>query len=326
MKNLAISVLSLAIGAVGIFGQVNPVVRLDAALDEIVPPGATVEKVAGDLRHLEGPVWVRQGGYLLFSDMDANVIYQWSPGAGKVTVFLDNSGFTTQDALRLAREKAGGQELLDIGSNGITVDPQGRIVYCTRGDRRVMRLEQDGRRTVIASQFEGRPLNRPNDLVYKSDGSLYFTDPTDESGGDVFVLKDGNLRRLSQNLPHPNGLAFSPDEKYLYVVDSRESRKVHRFDVRPDGTIANGRVFFDMSSEAAPNGPDGMKVDQEGNVYAPGPGGVWIISPDGRHLGSVLVPERVANLAFGDADGKTLYATGRTGVYRVRLKIPGIRP
>jgi len=169
-------------------------------------------------------------------------------------------------------------------------------------------------------------LNRPNDLVYKSDGSLYFTDPTDESGGDVFVLKDGNLRRLSQNLPHPNGLAFSPDEKYLYVVDSRESRKVHRFDVRPDGTIANGRVFFDMSSEAAPNGPDGMKVDQEGNVYAPGPGGVWIISPDGRHLGSVLVPERVANLAFGDADGKTLYATGRTGVYRVRLKIPGIRP
>ena len=326
MKNLGSIILLFAIGAVLAYGQGSPVVRVAPALDEIVPAGAKLEKVAGDLLHLEGPVWVRQGGYLLFSDMDANVVYKWSPADSKVTVFLENSGFATQDALRLARTQAGGQPLLDVGSNGITVDPQGRIVYCTRGDRRVMRLEEDGRRTVIASQFEGKPLNRPNDLVYKSDGSLYFTDPRDESGGDVFVLKDGNLRRLAQNLPHPNGLAFSPDEKYLYIVDSRESRKVHRFDVRPDGSIANGRVFFDMSPEAAPNGPDGMKVDQKGNVYAPGPGGVWIISPDGKHLGSVLVPERVANLAFGDADGKTLYMTGRTSVFRIRLKIAGIRP
>jgi gluconolactonase len=334
MKNFTIIALLLAIGVlamgtVAASGQGNPVVRRDAALDEIVPPGVTIEKVAGGLVHLEGPVWVRQRGYLLFSDLDTNVIHKWSPADGRVTVFLENSGFATPEALERARGQAGGPAEAAVvgGSNGITVDPQGRIVYCARGDRQVMRLEEDGRRSVVASQFEGKPLNRPNDLVYKSDGSLYFTDPNDTGdGGNVYVLRNGNLRRLAQNLPHPNGLAFSPDEKHLYIVDSRESRKIHRFDVRDDGSIANGRILFDMSGEETPGGPDGMKVDQKGNVYAPGPGGVWIISPDGKHLGSLRFPERIANMAFGDADGKTLYLTGRTSVYRVRLMIPGIRP
>ncbi len=317
-------ILLFAIAAVAAAAQaqeISPVIRLESALDEIVSRDAVVEKVAGNLVHVEGPVWVRNGGYLLFSDIDANVIHKWNPADGKVSVFLENSGLGNRDG-----EQSGAPS--DVGSNGITVDPQGRIVYCARGDRQVMRLEKDGRRTVLASQYAGKPLNRPNDLVYRSDGSLYFTDPTDGSpeGNQVFLLQDGKLRLLPQNLLHPNGLAFSPDEKHLYLVDSRETKTIYRFEVHPDGSIANGQVFLDMRFDKATGGPDGIKVDQKGNVYAPGPGGLWIMSPAGKHLGTVLIPERAANLAFGDSDGKTLYLTAQTSVYRIRLQIPGIRP
>jgi len=217
------------------------------------------------------------------------------------------------------------------------MDPQGRVVYCAHGDRQVVRLESDGKRTVLASQYEGKRLNSPNDLVFKSDGALYFTDPpAGLRDGDkdpkkelpfngVYLLKDGQLRLLYKDMALPNGIAFTPDEKYLYVNDSVK-KTILRFEVKPDDTLGEPQLVIDMTSDKAPGGPDGMKVDQNGNIYCTGPGGFWIISPDGKHLGTVLTTELPANLAFGEADGKTLYLTARTGLYRIHLKIAGIQP
>jgi gluconolactonase len=315
------------------------VARLNPALDDIVPADAKVEKLADGFGFLEGPVWVRKGGYLLFSDIPANVIYKWSPQANKASTFLAYSGFSGTDDSGAGMQLNNGRALVTLlGSNAVTLDPQGRVVYCAHGDHQIVRLEADGRRTVLASQFEGKRLNSPNDLVYKSDGSLYFTDPPAgfrDADKDpkkelpftgVYLLKDGKLQLLNKDL-RPNGLAFTPDEKYIYLVDSSGGKKtIARFEVQPDDTITNGQLFVDMTPDKAPGNPDGMKVDQKGNLYSTGPGGVWIMSPDGKHLGTILTSELPANLAFGDADGKTLYLTARTGLYRIRLKIPGIMP
>ena len=316
----------------------NFVARLNPELDDIIPGDAKVEKLASSFGFLEGPVWVHKGGYLLFSDIPANVIFKFSPDTGKVSVAVPYSGFTGVDASGAGMQLNDGQGMVTLlGSNGVTLDPQGRIVYCAHGDRQVVRLEADGRRTVLANQFEGKRLNSPNDLVYKSDGSLYFTDPPAglrEGDKDpkkelpfngVYLLKDSQLRLLIKDMTLPNGLAFTPDEKYLYVNDSVK-KTIMRYEVQPDDTLANGKLLVDMSPDKAPGGPDGMKVDQKGNIYCTGPGGFWILSPDGIHLGTVLTSELPANLAFGDADGKTLYLTARTGLYRIHLKIPGIVP
>jgi len=314
------------------------IARLNPALDAIIPEDAKVEKVAENFGFLEGPVWVRKGGYLLFSDIPANVIYKWSPNGG-LSVFLSYSGFTGNDDSVAGMQLNNGKGMVTLlGSNAVTLDPQGRVVYCAHGDRQIVRLEPDGKRTVLASEFEGKRLNSPNDLVYKSDGALYFSDPTAgmRNGNDdsrkelpytgLFLLKDGKLQLLSKDL-RPNGLALTPDEKFIYLVDTSGGRKtIVRYQVRPDDTIASGELFVDMTSDKATGGPDGMKVDQQGNLYSTGPGGVWIMSPDGKHLGTILTSELPANLAFGDADGKTLYLTARTGLYRIRLKIPGITP
>ena len=318
--------------------EVNDVVRLDPEADAVVPAGGRAQQLAEGYAFLEGPVWVRKGGYLLFSDIPANVIDKRTSD-GKVSVFLKPSGYTGTDPSQAGRTIDNGRATVNlIGSNAVTVDRQGRIVFCAQGDRSVVRIEKDGKRTVLADRFEGKRLNSPNDLVYKSDGALYFTDPPaglpkgdDDSKKEIpfdgiFLLKDGKLQVLDKSFLRPNGLAFAPGEKFLYVNDSFK-KTIMRFEVRPDDTLGSGKVFIDMNGDEAPGVPDGMKVDLKGNVYCTGPGGVWIISPNGKHLATIKTPERITNLAFGNLDGKMLYLTGRTGeLFGINLKVAGIRP
>ncbi len=304
------------------------IVRLDPGLDAVVPAEARVEKLADGFQFLEGPVWVRDGGYLLFSDPNANTIYSWSPDAG-VAVFKTKSGYTGTDVADYAQP----------GSNGLTLDREGRLTINEHGNRRVTRLEKNGVLTVLADRYQGKRLNSPNDLVYRSDGSLYFTDPPfglprvhEDSRkklaySGVFRWVDGRVQLLSTDLTGPNGIAFSPDERFLYVTNWDVSKKVVlRYEVAPDGTLANGRVFFDMTSAPGEEALDGLKVDQRGNLYLSGPGGLWIISPEAKPLGMIKTAELPANFAWGDADGRTLYMTARSSLYRIRLAIPGIRP
>jgi gluconolactonase len=300
--------------------------RRDAALDALVARDASIEKLADGFAFGEGPIWTRDGR-LLFSDPNTNVIYAWSASHG-VSVFRRNSGL---DGDISAYHQP--------GSNGLTLDPEGRLTICQHGNRRVVRIEADGKETVLADRYQGKRLNSPNDLVYRSDGTLYFTDPPfglprvyDDPGKElpysgVFCLARGALRLVSADLEGPNGLAFSPDEKHLYVANWDEKKKiVMRYEVRPDGGLARGRVFFDMTAAPGEEALDGVKVDKRGNLYVSGPGGVWVISPAGRHLGTLRGPELPANFAWGDADGRSLYMTARTGLYRVRLGVAGIRP
>jgi gluconolactonase len=232
-----------------------------------------------------------------------------------MSVFMKDSGYTG-DLGKVSREgfiaRSGPLYVMSFGSNGITLDQQGRLVFCAQGDRAIVRIEKDGKRTVIADRFEGKRLNRPNDLVVKSDGAVYFTDPRIDNTptmelpySAVFMVKDGKIQLLANDF-RPNGIAFSPDEKILYV---NGGKMIRSYDVHPDGTVGNGRVFIDMASDTAPGGTDGMKVDRQGNVYCTGPGGIWIMSPAGKHIGTILMPEPASNLAFGDTDYKTLYIT-----------------
>jgi gluconolactonase len=304
------------------------VVEHDPALGAIVSGDAVVEKLANGFQFLEGPVWVRDGGYLLFSDPNANTIYAYAP-EGRLSVFRAKSGYRGVDI----------GEYRQPGSNGLTLDREGRVTINEHGNRRVTRLEKNGTLTVLADRYEGRRLNSPNDLVYKSDGALYFTDPPfglprfhDDPRRElpfagVFRSADGRLHLLAADLEGPNGIAFSPGERYLYVTNWDVRKKVvMRYEVTPDGGLANGRVFFDMTGAPGEEALDGLKLDQRGNLYVSGPGGLWILSPEGRHLGTIRMPELPANFAWGDEDGRTLYLTARTALYRVRLGIPGVRP
>jgi gluconolactonase len=308
------------------------VVRMDPALDAIVSPTARLEKLATGFSFTEGPVWVprKDGteGHLLFSVPNDNLIYRMTAD-GETSVFRVKSGYSGFNI----------GEYHQPGSNGLTLDKQGRLTIDQHGNRRVVRVEPRGNITVLADRYDGKRLNSPNDLVYKSDGSLYFTDPPfglpkvfDDPRKElpysgVYRVADGRVRLVASDLDAPNGLAFSPDETYLYVDNWNEKKKVViRYDVRPDGTLANGKVFFDMTFVPGETALDGLKVDRAGNVYVCGPEGIWILSPDGKHLGTIKPPEEPHNIAWGDDDGKTLYVTALSSIYRIRLNVPGIRP
>ena len=338
LRPVLLAVLVMAFALCASAQEQSRIIRFDPALDAIIAPDTKPEKLADGFGFLEGPTWVRNGGYLIFSDIPANVINKWDPKEGKVSVFLEKSGFTGSDPTGIGSEQTNGKDTFYlIGSNGITVDPEGRVTFCAMGDRQIVRLEKDGRRTVLAHRYEGKLLNGTNDLVFKRNGSLYFADPPSGLRGrdkspqkelpynGIFLLKDGQLELLSSDMENPNGLALSPDEKYMYVVDLAK-RLIWRFDVKPDDTWENRELFADMTADPGIGNPDGIKVDERGNVYATGPGGLWIFSPEGKHLGTLVFPERPANLAFGDDDGRTIYVTARTGLYKIRGKIPGVLP
>ena len=310
--------------------EVNVRVERDAPeIDQIVPANAKLFKVAEGFEFTEGPIWLRDKNALLFSDPNHNTIYQYSED-GQLTVFRERSGYDGADIA----------EYLQPGSNGLTLDRQGRLTIDEQGRHRVSRLEGDGTLTVLADSYEGKRLNSPNDLVYRSDGTLYFTDPPfglpkffDDPRKElpfsgVFSWKDGQLRLLSHELRGPNGIVFSPDEKYLYVDNWDPAAKtVTRYPVGRDGSLGRGEIFIDLTAQIpGAEALDGMKTDVQGHLYVSAPGGVWIFDAQGRHLGTITAPHPVHNFAWGGRDGRTLYLCARTALYRINLLQEGIRP
>jgi gluconolactonase len=291
-------------------------------MDALVPAGAVIEKVAGGFQFTEGPLW-RPDGTLWFSDVVGNVVRSVTPD-GTVKVLIEHAaGHSTAPAGSY------------IGPNGMIADKDGTVLLVQHFNRQIVRVAPDLTTTVFLDKFEGKRFNSPNDLVFRSDGTLYFTDPPyglvkqDEDPAKeltfngVFKYTNGKLEAIIRDLTRPNGVALSPDEKTLYVANSDPARKVvMRYDVAADGRVANGRVFVDLTAETAAGLPDGLKVDERGNVYATGPGGVWVLAPDGTRLGVIVTPETPANCGWGD-DGKTLYITAETGIYRIKLGVAG---
>lgn len=305
--------------------RVGHIRRLHPDLDALIAPDASAELLADGFLFTEGPLW-RPFGALWFSDIPGNVVRQWAPD-GTITEILRPGGYD-------------GHELPPgfIGPNGSTAGPEGAVMLCQHGNRRVVRIDRERRVTVVADRFEGRRLNSPNDIVFRSDGRLYFTDPPyglpkqdDDPAKElrwnaVFMVVDGRLEPLVTTHHRPNGLAFSPDERTFYLANSdADHRYWMRYDVAADGTIHDGEVFADVSREPEPGLPDGFKIDSLGHIYTTGPAGIWVFTPGGRHLGTIVLPEQPANLAWGDADWRTLYITAETGLYRLRTQVAGQR-
>jgi gluconolactonase len=322
--------------------NVGGVQRLDPALDAFVDPQAKVEVLSEGHLWSEGPVWVRDGGYLLFSDIPRNSIYKWKDGEG-LTLFLRPSGYTGD----VRKGGKSGKEVDELGSNGLAVDADGRLVLCQHGDRCVSRLDQplagiaqaEPKFTKIADRWDGKRFNSPNDVVVHSSGAVYFTDPPYglEKGGDPRTREidfngvyraapDGKLTLATKAMTKPNGLAFAPNEKLLYIGQSDSAAPLWRaFPVNDDGSLGEPKVFFDateLAKKGLAGAPDGFKVDDKGNLFATGPGGVLVISPEGKHLGTISTGDLVANCAWGD-DGSTLYMTSNGKLCRIKLKTAG---
>jgi gluconolactonase len=305
--------------------------RKSPALDDLLAADAKFEKLSDGHKWVEGPVWSTRGGFLLWSDIPNNVVHKWQPG-GAVSEYLKPSGYSGSEPFT-------GPE---PGSNGLTFDREGHLILCQHGDRRVARMDAPGEFTALADKYEGKRLNSPNDVVVHSSGAIYFTDPPYGLPGRWDDPKkelpfqgvyrhgtDGALTLLTKELYAPNGLAFSPDERTLYVAQSDPKKAIWMaYPVKADGTIGEGKVFADATSlvgEAHPGLPDGMKVDTKGNIWTTAPGGVWIFTPTGEHLGTIVTGVPTANLAWGD-DGSTLYITANHAVWRVKTKAVGKIP
>ncbi len=279
-------------------------------LGSIVSETSEVKRIATGFQFTEGPVWSADKSFLLFSDIPANKILKWSPDGG-VSVFREPSG----------------------NSNGLTYDTEDRLIICEHGNRRISRIEKDGAHTVLADRFHGKRLNSPNDVVVRSDGMIFFTDPpygiTPEekelpfNGAFRLDPDSRELTLLAEDFDRPNGLAFSPSERILYIADSPR-RHIRAFEVNAEGRLSNSSLFAEIRSEE-PGNPDGMKVDVEGNLYVAAAGGIWIFTPNGERLGIIRTPERPANCAWGCNDWRTLFITARESLYSIRLNVPGIK-
>lgn len=303
------------------------IIRIDPRFDKLVPINSKVERIVSGRKWVEGPVWNRKEGYLLFSDIPTNSVIKWQEGKG-TSLFLKPSGYT-------GKSRFDGPE---PGSNGLTFDPEGRLVLAEHGDRRIGRLEKNGKRTTLVDRYDGKRINSPNDVVFKSNGDLYFTDPPfglpqsfDDPRREVpfqgvyKYSKDGKLTLLTKDIKAPNGIAFSPDEKKLYVSNADPTNAVWMvFDVQADGTIGNGRVFFNATawSKTKRGVPDGMKIDRYGNIFGAGPGGIHVIAPDGTLLGSIETGVPTGNVAWGE-DGSSLFIASNTNVFRLKLTTKG---
>ena len=302
--------------------------KLDSRLDAIIEPGTSLEILEEGFEWTEGPVWIAEQNHLLFSDIPNNTINSWSEENG-LEVFLRPAGYNQDNPFGM-----------ELGTNGLLLDKEGRLIMCNHGLRAVTRLNDNYTHTILADRHDGSRLNSPNDAVFRSNGDLYFTDPSyglegvNESvhkeipyNGVYRLSPEGEVTLLTTEMTNPNGIGFSPDETVLYVAQSDRNAAIWRaFDVAEDGTLANSRLFFDATpfiNDGRKGLPDGMAIDQEGNIYATGPGGVLIFSADGTHLGTINTGEATANCAFGD-DGSTLYITADMYLMRIRVKTKGL--